>query len=564
MMTSVAFPKSIASELAANLPRHACRTGESITMSSKRSWLNAGITSFNGKISLTFLFVLLALPAFGAGGTCPSGANYTNPANPTGSLVTLSSLGITSCYYISDAGSDSAYDGTSETISGSHGPFLHSPGMANCSKNCAGVTLAAGIGVIFRGGDTWHFGNSSATPYAGVVPTCANNGNNAAGLCLDDINATSSNPIYYGFDPSWYAGGSWARPILTADNPLCNANTANGTSCISNPSNSCLPSAGSACTGLFYVSSCTYQIGNTNNLVDVGFSKYITVDNFELTGLCQNHLGQPSGFDDFVNYSADNAPITLLNLYIHGWSHTQFGAPNGQAPCHGVPDSCVNIEAFHGGVTAAQTGGVGESLFFNVLDGSDSDPVGGWIGFPGFYNTAYNVFRYFSGSAPGTLAFFHDNLMEYEYGNGHSNLIESAERVTTAAIYNNVFRHISAGNTTDTSVGLWFGPVATTTTDYIFNNIGYDFGGLEYLNIGGDRSYQQSGKLRFLQQYLAKRLFPADLAVRRADCWDHDGHEQPLHHRQRDVHPRPVQRFDDHNSFSSDERTGRWERFDAL
>ena len=75
-MTSVAFPKSIFSELAANLPRHACRTGESITMSSKRSWLSVGITSFNGKISLIFLFLLLALPAFAAGGSCPSGANY--------------------------------------------------------------------------------------------------------------------------------------------------------------------------------------------------------------------------------------------------------------------------------------------------------------------------------------------------------------------------------------------------------------------------------------------------------------------------------------------------------
>ena len=72
-MTSVAFPKSIFSELAANLPRHACRTGESITMSSKRSWLSVGITSFSGKIGLIFLFLLLALPAFAAGGSCPSG-----------------------------------------------------------------------------------------------------------------------------------------------------------------------------------------------------------------------------------------------------------------------------------------------------------------------------------------------------------------------------------------------------------------------------------------------------------------------------------------------------------
>ena len=119
-MTSVAFPKSIFSELASNLPRHACRTGESITMSSKKSWLSVGITSFNGKISLTFLFLLLALPAFASGGSCPSSASYLNSS---GSLVTLSSLGVTSCYYIAANGSDSN-NGTTEAT-----PWLHAPGM---------------------------------------------------------------------------------------------------------------------------------------------------------------------------------------------------------------------------------------------------------------------------------------------------------------------------------------------------------------------------------------------------------------------------------------------------
>ena len=495
-MTFVAFPKSISSELAANLPRHACRTGESITMSSKGTWLNAGITAFNGKIILTFLFLLLALPAFAAGGACPSGANYVNLTNPTGSLVTLGTAvssggyGITSCYYVSASGSDTN-NGTTEST-----PFLHSPGMNACSNNCAAVTLGPGIGVIFHGGDKWHFGNSSATPYGGVVSRCADNGNNAAGLCLDDINASSTNYIYYGVDPSWPSSG-WSRPIFTADNPLCNSSTANGSSCISNPSNSCLPSAGSACTGLYYVSSCSYQVGNTNNLVDIGFSKYISFDNFELTGLCQNHLGQPSGFDDFVNYGADNAPITLTNLYIHGWSHTQFGSPNGQTPCHGVPLSCVNTEAFHGNVSAAETGGVGESAFFNVMDGADSDPVGAWVGFMGSYNTAYNVFRYNSGSAPGTVHLYHDNLWEYMVGNGHSNLIESAEWASNNAIYNNVFRHVELTPTGDGGVVLWFGPVAPTTTDYIFNNVGYDVGPVEYLNIGGTGLTSNQGNYVF-------------------------------------------------------------------
>lgn len=480
-MTSVAFPKSIFSELAANLPRHACRTGESITMSSKGTWLNAGITSFNGKIILALLFLLLALPAFAAGGACPSGANYTNPANPTGSFVTLSSLGVTSCYYVAANGSDTN-SGTSESS-----PFLHSPGMANCSSNCASVSLAAGLGIIFHGGDTWHFGNSSATPYAGVETRCADNGNNAAGLCLDDINATSSNPIYYGVDPTWPSSG-WTRPILTADNPLCNSGTT-GT----------LPD-GATCTGTtdwygqpsYYVSSCGYQVGNTNNLVDIGYSKYIIFDNFELSGVCQNHVGQPGGFDSFLNYASAQAPITIENNYIHGATHLQYAAKNGSAGCTGST-VCINLNALYGSVS----GTPGENIFYNVVDFVDSDPGGENLTQSGFYNVAYNVFRYTTQALPGTLHLFHDNLYEYFFENGHSNLIESADVAGTNAIYNNVFRHVENLVTSGGGVFLWLGPVSTTTTDYIFNNIGYDVGGIEYLNIGGTGLTQDNGNYVF-------------------------------------------------------------------
>ena len=310
-------------------------------------------------------------------GACPTGANYVNPANPTGSRVTLSSLGITSCYYVSAAGSDSLYDGTSETISGSHGPFLHSPGMANCSSNCAAVKLSAGMGVIFRGGDTWHYGNSGATPYAGVVSGCADNGDNAAGLCLDAIDATSSNPIYYGVDLAWYSGSSWTRPIFTADNPLCSANTvgtlSDGATCSSWTDQYGQPG--------YYVSSCPYQVGNSNNLVDVGYSKYIYLDNFELTGLCMSHTGQPSNFDSYVAYGSAQAPLYFLNLYIHGASHLQFGAYNSNPSCHSVPLVCVNTSAFAGSVS---NGSVGETLEFNVVDFSDSDPTGQMACYGGF------------------------------------------------------------------------------------------------------------------------------------------------------------------------------------
>jgi hypothetical protein len=425
--------------------------------------------------------------ATGAAGTCPSGANYTNPANPTGALVKLSSLGITSCYYVSAAGSDSLYDGTSETVSGSHGPFLHSPGMANCSSKCASATLSSGTGVIFRGGDTWHFGNSSATPYAGVVSACANNGNNAAGLCLDDINATSSNPIYYGVDQTWYTGSSWARPILTADNALCNANTVgslpDGATCSSWTDQYGQPG--------YYVSSCPYQIGNSNNLVDVGFSKYIYLDNFELTGLCMSHTNQPSNFDDYVAYGSAQAPLYFLSLYIHGASHLQFGAYNADPRCHSVPLVCVNTSAFAGSVN---NGSVGETLVFNVVDFSDSDPPGQWTCYGGFYNAAYNVFNYTSGCIPNPLHVFHDNLYENFFENGHSNLLENiSETSGVNAIYNNVFAHVEHYVSSGGGVFLWPAPPTSGVNDYIFNNLGYDVGALEYFNFGGTAGNNANG-----------------------------------------------------------------------
>jgi hypothetical protein len=64
-------------------------------------------------------------------------------------------------YYIAASGSDSN-NGTSKTT-----PWLHAPGMTNCSATCASATPQAGDSFVVRGDDTWHYGNSSLTPYVG-------------------------------------------------------------------------------------------------------------------------------------------------------------------------------------------------------------------------------------------------------------------------------------------------------------------------------------------------------------------------------------------------------------
>ena len=119
-------------------------------MSSNKSWLSVGITSFIGKIGLTFLFLLLALPAFAAGGACPSAASY----GPERKQLRFRASACTSCYYVAANGSDSN-SGTSEAA-----PWAHAPQMPSCSANCATVQnqgngMPPGTGLILRGGDTW-------------------------------------------------------------------------------------------------------------------------------------------------------------------------------------------------------------------------------------------------------------------------------------------------------------------------------------------------------------------------------------------------------------------------
>ena len=101
---------------------------------------------------------------------------------------------------------------------------------------------------------------------------------------------------------------------------------------------------------------------------------------------------------------------------------------------------CFNIFIFNGSVTG---GSVGEIVHNNVVDGSDSDPAGAGVCFGGFYDVAYNAFRYTSQCIPGQFHVFHDNLYEYFYENGHSNVLEMmAESSPANAVYNNVLRHI--------------------------------------------------------------------------------------------------------------------------
>jgi hypothetical protein len=217
-------------------------------------------------IFLTFS-LLTAMPCFAAGGTCPSGANYINPSNPTGGLVTLSSLGVTSCFYASKStGSDNS-NGTSEST-----PWAHLPGMPSCTGTCNSITPASGEGFILRGGDTWV--SSDLDLYW-------------------QWSGSSGSPIYIGVDPSWYSGSSWTRPIFTCSGGLCSY-TSNGDG--------------------FYTDQSGIQ--------------YILFDDIEMSGLYQTDA---SGgyYPNYASIYGSNQ--TFTRVYLHGWSHETGGQNDNSA-----------------------------------------------------------------------------------------------------------------------------------------------------------------------------------------------------------------------------------------
>ena len=68
----------------------------------------------------------------------------------------MASPALAATYYVAANGLDTN-NGTAKTT-----PWAHSPGMANCTGNCAAHTPVAGDQFIFRGGDTW---SSTSLPW---------------------------------------------------------------------------------------------------------------------------------------------------------------------------------------------------------------------------------------------------------------------------------------------------------------------------------------------------------------------------------------------------------------
>lgn len=204
-------------------------------------------------------------------------------------LVTANAFASTT-YYIDYASGNDANNGTSKTS-----PWQHAPGMQACTGLCSSTTVNPGDSIILKGGVTW--------------PNASFMWNLPGGA--------SGNPVYVGVDQTWYAGGSWSRPILS-------------------PGGAAIPN-------------------NYNTMFNVPAN--VTIDNFEITGFYWTTAacsGAPYGDCGIFNAGQRNGQ-TWENLYIHGWTHAG-----------------TNAVTSNGVVNIVSTGGAGNSVAHdNVIVGTD-------------------------------------------------------------------------------------------------------------------------------------------------------------------------------------------------
>lgn len=350
---------------------------------------------------------------------------------------------LSATYYIAAIGSDSN-NGTSKST-----PWLHAPGMKNATGIAASTTINPGDSIIFRGGDTWHFGNSGATPYVGA---CTLQGT----ICWEwQTSGVSNNPIYIGVDTSWFAGGSWVRPIMSGDNALTTS----------------------------FVGSCSFDQSNVQfiKLNQVG---YVRIDNLDWQGGCISSTSVGGAY--IFNYQTNN--VLLENNYFHGLTAIVT-----------AQDAFSSILGNGTGVFGLSTN---NQIVNNTFDYSDSsNGVGGSgacsAGFApsepcymgtGVYSEGFDIHDNYFGHMSNMIVInnastVHDNLFEYLYTSfspsaiaPHSNVINEVGNIPGAStyFYNNTIRHTYA------SQAMY---ITTGANAYVFNNIVYDT--LKYGTAGG-------------------------------------------------------------------------------
>lgn len=375
------------------------------------------------------LFILtLLLPLFSwysyaapAAGACPTGTNYVNVANEgqSGTFnVTLSSLGVTSCYYVGVSGLDSNAGKTEAA------PFLHIPGTPAFTGS---APLGAGIGVIIEGGYVAHFG-AATSPATG-------------GTLVINTGGSSGSPLYYGIDPTWYSGSSFVRPAFTGDNP----------------------------TSTSFVGSCAYDNSSLGNFVRIGASaSYVILDGIESTGRCWS-----SGTPNVIYMTNSSHSIYMERWYVHGWTTTKSSIDSSYAWWDQSGNQDFDIMALNvvDGDDSSY-GAQGSSNCQYAGYGTNSPCYSGGAIYEGAYNVWGNIFQHMSNVAVTlNTVKWHDNhvndlFVTYQNGGQHTNCNNEITNVAGSNnyFYNNLTTHVQATE-------CYYLSVSSGNTIYGFNNI---------------------------------------------------------------------------------------------
>lgn len=314
-------------------------------------------------------------------------------------LLSVPAFGVNT-YYIDFVGGNDANNGTAKGT-----PWKHQPYMKGFTGSYA---HANGDQFIFKGGVTW-----DKTCLTWVVTTAS---------------SASGTPDYYGVDMTWFTGGSWTRPIISAGG----ADVADGT------------------------------WGDSFMRINIGSSSYMTVDNLNFTGLFWNQSSTGNiGYIDAGG--SDN--ILVENVYTHGWSHGTFAA--------GTRDNAYSFTGNSG------PGNPGNSLQNVICDGTDTteDSMGCVYYFaPKIQNsTAHDMTN---GVITGSISLTISGNTIYNINNSfdstqHENGLETFDHDgATDLIYQNYIHDVVAGVTVKIDPCIGTG-VTVGITDYVYDNVIY-------------------------------------------------------------------------------------------
>ena len=390
------------------------------------SWKVEARIAFRSSVQgIGLLFVAIiglsfaASPAFAAGGSCPTSSSYTIQG---GSPGTLSSAGITSCFYISKSLGSDSNNGTSEST-----PWAHLPGMPSCTGQCSSTTLAAGEGFILRGGDSW--------------------GNSDLGVQWSR-GGTSSNPIYIGVDPNWPSSG-WTRPIFNC--------------------------GGSVCSG-----------GQSGNYIAVNGPAYVTVDNIEMTDLDWTGGQKSNDFVYGLATNLEVEHMYMHGWVTHSPSYDASGlfmdSSNGNSAIAGckfhdniVDGSDTSNNGFTGVSNCEQVYNnyvshvhVCYFIDMNIVHDNVCEDIA--ISVTGDHANGFALF----GPLRGTDVLFYNNIVRHTSGcsgcvNTYLFQLTGANSAYQLFYFNNVFYDLNASNVIDLGGS---GAGGNYGTWYLFNNTG--------------------------------------------------------------------------------------------